>query len=147
MAKNTKATTEVADFSKFVTVSFAKKEPTNLTTEQTNTFVSEIATKLQQQWIKFAGYSYLPSKTDLVTGEVSNEIHSFSVGYGFINISSNWTVYYKNSRPLVGYDSKTLTIARKTDTEIQFYECTSHVISAIAKWQSQASTVVSDKSF
>jgi hypothetical protein len=49
MAKNTKATTEVADFSKFVTVSFAKKEPTNLTTEQTNTFVSEIATKLQQQ--------------------------------------------------------------------------------------------------
>lgn len=146
MAKTTQATT-VADFNKFVTVTFTKKETTVLNTEQTNNFVAEIATKLQAQGIKFSWYSYLPSKTDLVTGEVSNEIHSFSVGYGFINISSNWTVYYKNSRPLTGYESKTLTIARKNDESVQFYDCITDVISVITKWQAQASTVVVDKSF
>lgn len=138
------ATTTVAkttfDPSKFITgKSYQKKQVPYLNDKEFWQFCQKISEALASK-INLVSFKMLEETTNLVTGEVSPKTLSYFVWYGFINISANGTVFYKNN-------NKYSTIARMGDGKIEFLPAANDTLKSIVNWQSKATLEVADTSF
>lgn len=120
-------------FEKYITpISFIKKETVNLSSEELKNTTDKLASVLTSNWMKFIKYTHLESRetTDLNTGEVITkpEVYSFQTFRWFINVSSNWTVYYK-------HNNKFNTIAKITPSGLKFNESGKQFIPEFIKEQ------------
>ena len=123
------------DFKNLISdVQFAKASTIDLDDTTLENITATIAEKISEYWIALTQYTYKDkvNKTDFLTWEVQSKpaIHSFYTWRGFINISSNWTAFYKNNDRLV-------KLATFWTWEIKYSAEASPILQDILEWQTK----------
>lgn len=116
-------------------VEVIKSSPIMMDSKKLLSYTEEVISTIKNIWVKFTWHSHLPSKSlSTLSWWVQDkpEVHSFALGKWFINVNSEWSVYYKNN-------NKTLTIWRmNSDTwTVEFNKTSDIIINDIIKWQSE----------
>lgn len=116
-------------------VEVIKSSPIMMDSKKLLSYTEEVISTIKNIWVKFTWYSHLPSKSLSTLSwwiQEKPEVHSFALWRWFINVNSEWSVYYKNN-------NKTLTIWRmNSDTwTVEFNKTSDWIINDIIKWQSE----------